>query len=120
MNPVATRETNFTYMGPTDEVADLPCRREGNNTTFSVWELSADERAMIAAGANIRLGIHGVVPIPPVSLQVVPHVGPWERVSAPCVVCGREAEDAAHGTGPGTHAFRLRRGAHEFAPEKYG
>ena len=70
MTPITTNETNFAYLGPTPEVANLPCRREGHET-FSVWALNDDERRQIAAGANIRLGLHGGHPIPPVSLQVV-------------------------------------------------
>lgn len=120
MNPIKTRESNFTYLGPTPEVADLPCRTEGPNT-FSVWELTPDERRLIADGANVRLGIHGMRPIPPVSLQVVGNDGPYARVADPCTVCGRGVEDAAHLSGPGTHAFKSEPHTREqFVPKKYG
>jgi hypothetical protein len=107
MRPVKTNESNFTYLGPTTEIADLPCRNEGMNT-FSVWEPTDAERKMIADGAHIRLGIHGARPIPPVSLQIVTNTGPYERVLAPCDNCGKEVDDEVHDSGPGTHAFRLR------------
>lgn len=107
MRPIKTNESNFSYLGPTTEIADLPCRTEGMNT-FSVWEPTADERRIIAEGGNIRLGIHGVRPIPPVSLQIVANVGPYERVKAPCDTCGKEVDDPVHDSGPGTHAFRSR------------
>jgi hypothetical protein len=76
MQPIRTNESNFTYLGPTRETADLPCRLEGQRDTFSVWEPTEEDRKIIAAGGHVRLGIHGVRPIPPVSLQVVANVGP--------------------------------------------
>ena len=109
MNPIKTAESNFTYLGPTLEISDLPCRTEGLDT-FSVWELNDEERRMIAEGAHVRLGIHGVRPIPPLSIQIVPNVGPYERVAAPCVVCRREPDDDVHGVGDGTHAYKLSLG----------
>lgn len=105
MDPIKTNESNFVYFGPTPEIADLPCRTEGRDT-FSVWQLTEAERQAIAMGAHIRLGIYGARPIPPVSLQVVANSGPFERVSNPCLVCGKQVEDAVHGSGPGTHAFK--------------
>lgn len=120
MNPIKTRETNFTYLGPTAEIADLPCRTEGLST-YSVWEPTPDERRMIAGGANVRLGIHGVRPIPPVSLQVVADDGPYARVADPCTVCGKPVEDPVHLSGPGTHAFKSQTHTREqFIPKKYG
>lgn len=78
MEPIRANETNFVYRGPTPEIADLPCRKEGADT-FSIWELTDQERIDIALGANIRLGIYGMQPIPPVSLQAVAAVGPYAR-----------------------------------------
>ena len=106
MDPIETKESNFVYLGPTAEIADLPCRREGRNT-FSVWQLTAEERAQIAAGGNIRLGIYRAVPIPPVSLAVVANAGCFQRVPASCSVCGRESDDPVHGSGDGTHAYKV-------------
>lgn len=108
MLPVKTLESNFTYLGPAPEVADMPCRLEGAQT-YSVWVLSDEERELIAKGGHIRLGIFGVRPIPPVSLQVVPNVRPWMRERAPCDKCGQEADAPIHYAGGGTHAYRLRK-----------
>lgn len=108
MTPIRTRESNFTYLGPSAEIADLPCSRKGLNT-FCIWELTAEEREAIAAGGRIQLGIYGVQPIPPVSLQVAENDGPFERVAAPCDICSQEAEHEVHKVGPGTHAFRCRK-----------
>jgi hypothetical protein len=109
MTPVKTKESTFTYLGPTHDIADMPCRREGRDT-FSVWELSEEERLLIAGGANIRLGIHGMQPIPPVSLGVVSNSGCFAIVSCPCSVCGKEPTDPIHNNGPDNHAFKVRTG----------
>lgn len=47
--------------------------REGGNAlaVYSVWEFSKDERELIARGENLKLGILGIDPMPPVSLEVV-------------------------------------------------
>jgi hypothetical protein len=121
MTPIKTNEANFTYLGPTPEIADLPCRNEGTDT-YSVWEPTAEERRMIAEGAHVRLGIYGARPIPPVSLQIVVNAGPHERTPAPCDVCGKEGDDPVHAAGPGTHAFRLRASVRRtpYVPQKFG
>lgn len=120
MRPIKTHESNFTYLGPTPEVADLPCRTEGDDT-FSVWELDEDERAMLAAGGHVRMGIHGVRPIPPVSLNIVANAGPYECVTAPCDVCGKDGTDPVHGVGAGTHAYRSRGASNRkpYGPQKF-
>lgn len=72
MNPVATHKTNFTFTHPGDG-GDLPCQRaeeDGNPVTNSAWELSADERALVAAGAQVELTIWGPGH-PPVAVTVV-------------------------------------------------
>ncbi len=78
MRPINTNRTNLVYASPTPEVVDLPCERAiaeevGGGVTgiYSVWEPTPEERAFIARGGNIKLGILGMEPIPPVSLQVV-------------------------------------------------
>lgn len=106
MHPVKSKESNFTYLGPTRDIGDLPCRLAGNDT-FAMWELTDDDRAVIAAGGSIRMGIYGVRPIPPVSLQAVHNAGCYERVATPCVECGKEAADPVHLSGAGTHAFKV-------------
>lgn len=60
MRPIKTNESNFTYLGPEDDIADLPCRTEGMDT-FSVWAPSEEDRKVIANGGNIRLGSYGGV-----------------------------------------------------------
>jgi len=68
-----TVKSNFTYKGPREGIGDLPCERiddtEYGRVVRSVWLISDEERAAIAAGANIELDIVGE-PIPPVSLNV--------------------------------------------------
>lgn len=84
MKPIKTDRTNFTYKGPTPDVMDLPVERatvdgaetksgslDGAGVVFSVWEPSPEEREFVARGGNIKLGIYGMEPIPPVSLQIV-------------------------------------------------
>ena len=68
MLPIRTERSNFTYLGPSPEVGDLPCRRE-DGVVYSTWELTHEERIAIGEGANIELGIWHE-PIPPVSLAI--------------------------------------------------
>lgn len=82
MQPVKTEKSNFVYKGPTEDIADLPCERvqeiyegaSGENrvhrAVYSVWEPTDEERQAIADGANVKLGILGMEPIPPVSVEV--------------------------------------------------
>jgi hypothetical protein len=105
MFPIKTAESNFSYLGPSPEIADLPCRREGTDT-FSIWALSDEERQLIAGGANIRLGLYGAHPMPPVSLEICAKDGTSSRVPQPCIICGSEVDHACHGPGPECHAFR--------------
>ncbi len=90
MRPIKTSRSNFTYTGPTPDIMDLPCERtqiegggqDGAPVTFSVWELTEEEREFVARGGNIKLGIFYAHPIPPVSLQIVhermPELAPSE------------------------------------------
>lgn len=80
MRPIKTDRSNFTYKGPTPDIMDLPCERatcpgggamDGGRVVYSVWEPSEEERAFVARGGNIKLGIYAMEPIPPVSLQIV-------------------------------------------------
>lgn len=107
MAPIKVAESNFCFLGPTREIADLPCHIQGENT-FAIFEPTAEERKLIADGGHIRLGIHGIRPIPPVSLAIVSDLGPYRRLPAPCDVCGKDAEDPIHLSGDGTHAYRFR------------
>jgi hypothetical protein len=108
VNPVKTADTNFCYTGPIPEIADLPCRVEGHNTS-STWELTSDElEQLYLHGGRLRLTIIGH-PIPPVMLEVVSSDGPARRVKAPCDVCGLEVDEPVHMSGDGTHAYRHRK-----------
>jgi len=107
-----TNESNFTYRGPTRDVGDLPCRIDGLDT-FSIWTLTDEERQRIAAGANIRLGIHGMRPIPPVSLGVVETVGPY----APPTYETPPADDAH--VAVGSQLFSDPEKRKEFVPRKF-
>ena len=87
MKPIKTNRSNFTYRGPTPDIMDLPCERarleggpqDGGSAVYSVWEPSPEEREFVARGGNIKLGIYGMEPIPPVSLQIVHEGMPeWE------------------------------------------
>lgn len=74
MKPIRTPATNFTYLGPREDIGDLPCERaiyaDGDSAVFAVYELDDDDRAVIAAGGNIKLGIWNCEPIPPISCAV--------------------------------------------------
>lgn len=75
MRPIKTASTNFTYLGDEDqggEIGNLPVERPlgDRGPVYAVYELDDDDRAAIAAGGQIKLGIE-TQPIPPVSLQIV-------------------------------------------------
>lgn len=73
MKPVRTRTSNCTYLGPREDIGDLPCERvrydDGDRVVYAVYELTDEDRKAIADGANVKLGIW-TEPIPPVSLRV--------------------------------------------------
>lgn len=80
MRPIETERTNLVYgAGDNPGVVDLPCERavieggglDGAGVIYSVWEFSEEEREFVARGGNLKVGIVGMEPIPPVSLQVV-------------------------------------------------
>lgn len=94
MQAVRTESSNFTYLGPRADIADLPCRRE-NGRVYAIFRLTDEERTMIANGAQIRLGIFQE-PIPPVSMSIVnePEAAGVEQDGVPiepdyrCEQCG--------------------------------
>lgn len=59
---------------PEGEILDLPCQKimDGDKVDAirSVWEISDDERKMIANGANIELDVWWIGAFPPVRLRV--------------------------------------------------
>lgn len=74
MRPVPTTRTNKTYvlLGGTRE-NDLPVEvgsEDGRPVIMSTWALTDEERASVAAGANIELTVWGSGQ-PPVALMVV-------------------------------------------------
>ncbi len=75
MRPVRIPWCNFTYLGPREDIGDLPVQREtrpnGDTVVYAYYELGDADRAAIARGCRIRLGIHNMEPIPAVSLGVV-------------------------------------------------
>lgn len=71
MEPVRTRGSNFVYRGPSPDVGDAWVeRRPTERAVYLTWLLTDEERAAIADGATLRLGIIGMEPIPVVSLSV--------------------------------------------------
>lgn len=81
MKPIKTEKSNFAYRGPTPGIGDLPCERKIENprgvdgstfsAVYSVWEPTDEERGRVSRGANVKLGIIDMEPIPPVTLEVV-------------------------------------------------
>ena len=79
MKPVRTPASNFVYRGPTIDIGDAwversTVRDHGRDVSVVriAWLPTPEERQAIAAGALIELGILGMEPIPPVSLDVRP------------------------------------------------
>ena len=71
MIPVRTRASNFVYRGPTPDIGDAWVERAPmEHAVYLDWQPSDEERAAIAGGCLIRLGIFNMEPIPPVSLSV--------------------------------------------------
>lgn len=77
MKPVRTSASNLVYTSSDPDVRDLHCERTGPGQILSVWWLAPDERAAIAAGANIALWVL-TEPIPPVVLTVTESQGVGE------------------------------------------
>ena len=76
MNPVRTNRSNFVYRGPTLDIGDAWVERElvampegQARVVWMDWQLDDVDRQAIAAGALIRLGVWGLEPIPPLSLD---------------------------------------------------
>lgn len=70
MNPVKHGGCNFVYRGPTPDIGDLHVMVQDSGVVEVVYELDDSDRARIAAGGRIMLGIWSQ-PIPPVSMQVI-------------------------------------------------
>jgi hypothetical protein len=82
MIPVKTARSNFVYRGPTVDIGDAWVERVTVrldtgpvNVVYMDWQPTAEEREAIAGGKGVvRLGIWGMEPIPPVSLEVRPDI----------------------------------------------
>lgn len=76
MRPIRTSETNRLYVGPPG-IGDLPLLEgigPGGGPAFrSTWDLEPEERAAIAAGANVALTVLGAQV--PVTLELSPLEG---------------------------------------------
>lgn len=74
MKPVRTTRSNFVYRGPTPEIGDLWVERQPDRRVVnSSWVLEGREIEALASGEYVvELGIHGMEPIPPVSLTIMP------------------------------------------------
>lgn len=76
MKPVRTASSDMVYVGPPG-IGDLHCQRVVPGRIRSVWYLTPEERAAVAAGANIGLDIV-TEPIPPVAVFVIEEQGVGE------------------------------------------
>jgi hypothetical protein len=68
--PIRTNRSNFVYRGPTPDIGDAWVERRRPREVYLTWKPSDEERARIAAGDLIELGLFGPEPIVPVSLNV--------------------------------------------------
>jgi hypothetical protein len=68
MLPLKVPNSTMVYKGPTPDIGDLACQRIAPGHIRSIWTLTDEERAYIAAGGNLELDIF-TEPIPPVSLN---------------------------------------------------
>jgi len=77
MNPVRTERSNAVYRGPTVDIGDAWVERATVklpsgpvNVVYMDWLPKPEELELIRTGAVVRLGIWGMEPIPPVSMQI--------------------------------------------------
>jgi hypothetical protein len=78
MNPIKVLASTGVYGAPPGfehEIGGLPFWREHDpngrmSTVYSAWKPSADEIKCLQLGGTVILGIHGMEPIPPVSIGV--------------------------------------------------
>lgn len=93
MNPVRTSASNFVYIGPTVDIGDAWVERarasDGHvvrDVVFMDFVPSDAERDAIARGSGvIRVGIWGIEPIPPVSLEVRPDLAVVDTAPPPII-----------------------------------
>lgn len=73
MTPVKTDRSNVVMRGPTVDVGDIWTEVVLGEGTYVDWLPTEAERAAIAGGSVIRLGIFAI-PMPAVSLEVRPDI----------------------------------------------
>jgi predicted RNA-binding Zn-ribbon protein involved in translation (DUF1610 family) len=71
---VRTPYTNAVLKGPSEDIGDLPCElaldpEHKSVVTVSAWEPDERQRALIAAGAHLRMSVWQH-PIPPLALAI--------------------------------------------------
>lgn len=83
MEPIRTTASNFTWLGPRPEIADLPVKRDGDGSE-AVFRFTDEERAAIAAGANLSIGVL-TAPLPPIRLELteLAEIGPAMKDGIP-------------------------------------
>lgn len=83
LQPFKTPHSNIVLHAPPgqeEEVNDLDIElafEDRSIHSVSAWDLTEDQRAMIAAGAHLSMAV-GIHPIPPLSLQVEPPFCPGD------------------------------------------
>jgi hypothetical protein len=70
VKPVKHAGSDVCYRGPSPDIGDLWCMRERPGLINVVYELDDAERAQIAAGGRIMLGVWNE-PIPPLSMRIL-------------------------------------------------
>jgi hypothetical protein len=70
MRPIKFEGADVVYLGPTPDIGDLWVRRVQPGRVEAVYELTDEDRALIAAGGRVRIGIY-TEPMPPISLAVI-------------------------------------------------
>ena len=89
MEPIKFKGMNKTYAKHQPEYIPLPVCREDDGKVTSVWELTDDERKMIADGAKVCLCQSTFnQPLQPVNLWVDYVVSEEEKQVRSCRVCG--------------------------------
>lgn len=71
MHPVKHAGSNLVYRGPTPDIGDLWVQRDYPNAVRVVYDLTDNDRALIAEGGRIELSMFHE-PIPPISMAVLP------------------------------------------------
>jgi hypothetical protein len=71
MHPIKHGSSNLVYRGPTPNIGDLWVERVDPHHVRVVYDLTDNDRALIAEGGRIELAMYHE-PIPPISMGVLP------------------------------------------------